>query len=67
VLPVYQWSSDLGGWNPGGSVGGVTVSFGAASIVDGSNPDYDLVEVTATVTGGSASRLFVRYGAELQN
>jgi hypothetical protein len=68
VLPVYQWSSDIGSWHlTGATVGGVTVNFGTASIVDGTNPDYDVVEVTATVTGGSAARLFVRYGAELQD
>lgn len=66
VVQGYEWSTNLVDWTAdGGSLGGVTVGFGAPVVIDPSNPVYDVVEVTATVTAGSAERLFVRLAASV--
>lgn len=68
VVPVginatYQWSTDMVAWqNSGGSSGGVTVSL-ADELWDNSNPDITIYRVAATVTAGTAPKLFVRVGA----
>jgi hypothetical protein len=67
VVPVginatYQWSTDMITWrNSGASSGGVTVT-----LVDSVFNNFDEVteyKVTATVTVGTAPKLFVRVGA----
>jgi len=64
VMEVYEWSTDLVNWAvSGGSLGGVTVDFVLAEVLDESDPEFDVVEVTATVSEGSAEKLFVRLGA----
>lgn len=67
VVGSYEWSADLDTWNDdGGDNGaGTTVTFGAPAVVDGSNPDYDIVEVTATVSGTALPRVFVRINVDL--
>jgi hypothetical protein len=61
VISGYEWSTDLATWTPDGDAsGGVTVVFGAPVVLDDTNADYDVVSVQATVTQGSASRVFVR-------
>lgn len=57
----YEWSTDLATWTAnGGSEGGVTVEFTLPLILNDSDVDFDVVEVTATVTAGTAGKLFVR-------
>jgi hypothetical protein len=62
----YEWSLDLETWfAPGVSNGsGVTVEIAVNAIQDRSAPLNDLVEVIASVTQGSSSKLFVRTIAE---
>lgn len=55
----YEWSTDLATWYPSGAGGGVTVTIGAPAVITDGSPN-DLVEVTASVTSGTASTLFVR-------
>jgi len=60
VTASYQWSSDLVNWQgDGGSFGGATVSL-AEILWDDSDPEVDIYQVSATVTAGSAPKLFVR-------
>jgi hypothetical protein len=60
----YEWSADLATWHPSGAAhGGITVTFGTPVVITPGNPD--LVQVTATVTGGTAARLFARLKATL--
>jgi hypothetical protein len=60
----YEWSSNLTTWQPSATtVGSITVTIASSTITDNSAPDNDLVEVTATVTGTSTSRIFVRLKA----
>ncbi len=67
VLALYEWSADLVTWTiDGAELDGITVSFSTPVVVDDSHPDLDLVEVTATVSGGELDTLFVRLGAELE-
>jgi len=56
----YEWSTDLTNWRASSaSAGGITVTFGAPVTVAAGTPD--LVEVTATITGGSPAKVFARY------
>jgi hypothetical protein len=66
VTAAYEWSTDLANWQGDGeSFGGVTVTLD-----DGGEPwddtglEIDIYEVTATVTAGTATKLFVRVLAE---
>ena len=62
----YEWSMNLADWSADGApMGGVTVDFGQQTVLDSSNPAFDLVEVTATVTDGAADRLFIRILADV--
>ncbi len=62
----YEWSTDLAAWASGGEeAGGIIVEFSQETVLDDSHPDFDLVEVTATVTEGAAGRLFVRIAADI--
>jgi len=62
----YEWSTNLADWAlGGGSLGGVTVTFGTVDVIDASDPVFDVVEVTATVTAGTANKLFVRIAASV--
>lgn len=57
----YEWSADLGHWQPSATtVGNTTVTISAATVIEASAPANDLVEVTATVTGTPEPQLFVR-------
>jgi len=58
----YEWSTDLGTWFASGvPSGGTTVTFAPPVIITPGTPD--LVEVTATVTGTPASKVFARFRA----
>ena len=55
----YEWSANLVDWNASAAtVGGTTVTFGAPVVITPGTPD--LVEVTATVTGMPADKIFAR-------
>jgi hypothetical protein len=57
----YEWSKDLVTWqNSAANHNGTTVTLATAIITDTSAPANDLVEVTATVSGSAASKIFVR-------
>lgn len=58
----YEWSTDLVTWHASGATdgGGTTVTLSPVVLEDAAAPDLDQVEVTATVTGGPAGRVFVR-------
>jgi hypothetical protein len=59
LTPGYEWSTDLASWFPaGGSNGSVTVTFGTPSVVAAGPPE--LIQVTATATGGTVGTLFAR-------
>ncbi|MGL4401989.1 MAG: Ig-like domain-containing protein [Luteolibacter sp.] len=63
IQPIYQWSTDMVNWrNDGGSFGGITVTL-ADELWDDSDSQITIYRVTATVTVGTASKLFVRVGA----
>lgn len=57
---AYEWSTDLATWNADGAdVGGVSVSFSQPNVVDGiASPA--LVQLTATVTGTTPTKVFAR-------
>jgi hypothetical protein len=58
----YEWSTDLGTWHASGvPAGGTTVTFAPPVLTTPGTPD--LVEVTATVSGTPASRVFARFRA----
>jgi hypothetical protein len=65
VSAAYEWSTDLANWFTSGATNGsgVTVTVAETSRVDHAAPDNDLVTATATVTAGSAAKLFVRVKA----
>jgi subtilisin-like proprotein convertase family protein len=64
LTPSYEWSSDLTTWNTSAStVAGTTVTFGTAVITDTTAPANDLIEVTATLSGTPAAKIFVRLKA----
>jgi hypothetical protein len=57
----YEWSTNLADWNASAvSAGGITVTFGAPpTVITPGTPD--LVEVSATVTGTAATKIFARF------
>jgi hypothetical protein len=64
VTASYEWSTDLANWQAGGgSFGGVTVTL-ADEVWDDTDPEVDVYRVTATVTQGTAAKLFVRVVAK---
>jgi hypothetical protein len=66
VTAAYEWSTDLANWQGDGeSFGGVTVTLDdGGEPWDDTDPEIDIYEVTATVTAGTATKLFVRVLAE---
>jgi len=61
VTAGYEWSPDLAQWYAAGATGnGVTVTLAPTVIINRAPPQNDEIEVTATVTGGSTEKLFVR-------
>ena len=60
VTPSYEWSTDLTNWQAGGEpFGGVTVTL-ADGLWDDTDPAVNFYQVTAEVTVGTVSGLFVR-------
>jgi|GEM_PF-5168942 len=63
VTASYDWSSDLLTWQATGvSSGGVTVTLTEVEW-DSLDPNVTIYQVTATVTSGTASKIFVRVAA----
>ncbi|MGJ8654594.1 MAG: hypothetical protein ACSHX8_15135, partial [Opitutaceae bacterium] len=65
VTVTYQWTTDLtAGWNDDGASDGTnTVTFATGTLsapANGNGTDYESVEVTATVTVGTPTQIFVR-------
>lgn len=62
VTGSYQWSTDMINWHTSGqtNVGGVTTTVSSVTITDNASPALDEIEVSATVTVGATSKLFVR-------
>ena len=58
LTPSYEWSTNLTNWYPAGTFAGLTVSITPVTITPGG--PTDLVQVTATVTSGTATKLFTR-------
>jgi hypothetical protein len=59
LTAVYEWSADLVNWNASGaSAAGLTVTFGTPVEISSGPPA--LVQVTATVSGGAAAKVFAR-------
>jgi len=59
-----RWSTDLGTWHSsGGSDGTLTVTFDEA-VVSAPGVSPEIIEATATVSGGSASKAFVHLRVE---
>ncbi len=64
VSGALQWSTDLSTWFSGGQSDGVrTVTFSEA-VVSPSGENPETVEATATVSGASAPRIFVRLSVQ---
>ena len=60
----YQWSTDLASWHESVDiVGGVTVTIVASVLTDNPSPANDVIQVVATVSGGSPAKVFVRIKA----
>ena len=59
VSASYEWSVDLVSWFPSGAGAGITVTIAPPTVITNGSPN-DLVQVTATVTGGAATQLFAR-------
>jgi hypothetical protein len=66
VTASYEWSTDLANWQATGvPFGGVTVTLtDTGEPWDDTDPEVDIYEVTATVTQGTAAKLFVRVVAK---
>jgi hypothetical protein len=58
----YEWSTDLANWFTTTGAG-ITVSVLETSRVNNAAPENDIVTATATVTSGTAPKLFVRVKA----
>ena len=64
VSGKYQWSLDLQNWHGSGdTASGVTVTI-ADTVIDGSDPDFDVVEAAATATPGLPGKIFLRISVE---
>ena len=62
VTGSYQWTTDLAEWKASGetNTGGTSATIVPATITDNDAPANDLIEVTVSVTGGPATRIFCR-------
>jgi subtilisin family serine protease len=62
----YEWSANLSDWTQsGGTLSGTSVTLTPTVITDRAAPENDLVEVSATTSGTSPAKLFVRLKAAL--
>ncbi|MES2657053.1 MAG: FN3 associated domain-containing protein [Verrucomicrobiota bacterium] len=59
ITAGYEWSVDLVNWFPSGAGAGITVTIATPAVIINGSPN-DLVQVTATVTSGTATKLFGR-------
>lgn len=61
---AWQWSRNLADWfASGASDGSTTVNFDDSLVLNGSNPVYNVVQVTATATAPPPAALFIRLAA----
>ena len=61
LIPSYQWSTDLMTWSASGEqAGDTTVSITSFLVSDTDAPSNDLIEATATATGGIVEKLYIR-------
>ncbi len=52
ITATWQWSTDLKSWNESGAAAGDTaVFFGTPEIVDGTNTAWELLAITAQISG----------------
>lgn len=59
---TYEWSLDLTNWNASGAtVNDITVNITSDVWQDNPSPSSDLMQVVASVSGGSAAKVFVRH------
>ena len=64
LVATYEWSTDLTTWHASAaSAAGVTVTIAGTILIDNTAPANDLVQISATVTGGTTKNLFVRLKA----
>ncbi len=60
----YEWSTNLTTWQASSATaGGITVTIATSILIDNTAPTNDVIQVTATVTGGTTNHLFVRLKA----
>lgn len=66
VTASYEWSANLDDWQASGvsDPGGITATITQSVITDTTAPGVDEIEVTVTVTAGSAAKVFARLKAE---
>jgi hypothetical protein len=61
LISSYQWSPDLTTWLASGQQAGeATVTIATSLLSNTDAPANDLIEVTATVTGGTLEKLYLR-------
>lgn len=65
VSSAYLWSTDLTNWYASGitNPGGTRATISAATIVNLTAPQNDVIEVTVTITAGSAKKIYCRLSA----
>lgn len=52
ITAAWQWSTDLTSWNESGSAAGDTaVFFGTPQVVEGGDPAWELLAITAEISG----------------
>jgi hypothetical protein len=60
VTAAWQWSTDLKSWNESGTAAGDTaVFFGTPEIVEGGEPAWELLAITAQISGNPGT-VFIR-------
>ena len=66
VSAAYEWSSDLEDWHASGetNAAGTSATIARTVIEDRTAPETDEVEVTLTITGGPATKVFARLRAD---
>ncbi|MEO8617639.1 MAG: S8 family serine peptidase [Luteolibacter sp.] len=64
LTATYEWSTNLTTWQASSATAaGVTVTIANMTLIDNTAPANDMIQVTATVTGGTTNNLFVRLKA----
>jgi hypothetical protein len=65
VSSAYQWSTYLTNWYARGitNPGGTRATISAVTIVNLTDPQNDVIEVTVTITAGSAKKMYCHLSA----